>query len=569
MKKTLLISSLVIIAILGAEAYRENLNGEWLKYQQRYKTELLRLAKTDQERATAENFDLRMRQIVLPDLNKIDRCVSCHVGMEDFRMSDMPNPLKSHPGDYLDVHDLNKVGCTLCHDGQGRAIVLEDAHALVEGKYWEKPILKKPFLEANCARCHANTVAQAPYYNKGRELFKARGCVACHKVDGAGGVTGPELTDIGNASFHVKAPIEENRDALLDKFHHNVNLAYMYEAITEPKAQPAETKMPDFILTEEEKTALLVYLKSLSAERRVMDVGLKAPAVLGAPKMAAMPAPVALSPGEAPVPASKGYNIFVTRCFACHTVGQGKRVGPDLKGVAARRDRKWLKKFIQTPSVVFNEKDPIALKLLAEYKTPMTDLGLTDKEVEEVIKFLENPVVPTRPAGTAAASGTAPAMGAASGERQPTGSDVAKGRDLFQGKMKFLNDGPSCISCHHVRNDNVIGGGTLAKDLTAVFSRLGGSIGIKAILGNPPFPVMNTAYKNNPLTEDEIFATIAFLEEADKEQAFQKSVDYGAQMLGGGIAGAFVLFGFYSLIWYRRKKNLANKSAFDNQTKYE
>lgn len=567
MKKVLGISSIVIIAILSVEAYRENIDMAWRDYQKKYKLELFRLAKTEQERQTARNFELRMRQLVLPEINRVDRCVSCHVAMEDFRMSDMSNPLKSHPGNYLDTHDVNRVGCTVCHDGQGRAVAAADAHAEGGDKYWEKPVLKQPFLESNCVRCHVNTLAQTPYYNQGKELFKARGCTACHQVQGSGGNVGPDLTDIGNASFHVKVPAEQNRNALFEKFHHNVNLAYMYEAITEPRAQPVETKMPEFILSEGEKTALLVYLKSLSEERRAMDVGVVPPEESAAPAAVSasdLTQPVSGAEGLAP---SKGYIVFMTRCIACHTVGEGNRVGPDLKGVAARRDRAWMKKFIQMPSVVFNEKDPIAIKLLDEFKTPMTDLGLTGAEVEDVMSFLENPVMPAAPA-TAAVS-TAAAAGVPTEGIAVTTSDVAKGRDLFQGKWRFLNGGPSCISCHHVRNDTVISGGALAKDLTAAFSRLGGGLGIRPILAASPFPVMRKAYKDHPLTDDEMFALTAFLEEADKEKAFQQQPDYGMRLLTGGVAGAFILLGCYTVFWHRRKKDPVNKDVFDRQMKSE
>ncbi len=569
MKKILFISSIVIIAILSAEAYRENLDMSWRRYQKKYKVELFRLAQTDPERQTAQNFEIRMRQLVLPEINRVDRCVSCHVSIEDARMSDMPNPLKAHPGNYLDTHDVNKVGCTVCHDGQGRAIAAADAHAQGGDKYWEKPVLKTPFSESNCVRCHANTLAQAPYYNQGKELFQMRGCAACHRIQGAGGNTGPDLTDIGNASFHVKAPVEENRNALFEKFHHNVNLAYMYEAITQPKAQPIDTKMPELILSEGEKTALLVYLKSLSQERRLMDVGVVPPAASAVPAVAlalSLPEPV---PGAEAVPPSKGYIVFMTRCIACHTVGQGTRVGPDLKGVIERRDRAWLKRFIQTPSVVLNEKDPIALQLLAEFKTPMTDLGLTDAEVEDVLSFLANPVMPTAPAAAAAVSPGGVAGEGIPGRAAVTTSDIAKGRNLFQGKWRFLNGGPSCISCHHVQNDTVIGGGALAKDLTAAFSRLGGGIGVRAILANSPFPVMQKAYKAAPLTDDEMSALTAFLEVADREQAFQKQTDYGMRLLAGGVAGAVLLLGCYTIFWYQRKKHLVSKDVFDRQIKSE
>lgn len=567
MNKTILISSLIIITVLLAEAYRENLDMDWQRYQKKYKYELTRLAKTDQERKTAGDYGIRMRQLVMPDFNRADRCVTCHVAMEDYRMSDMPHPLRSHPGDFLDTHDVNKIGCTLCHDGQGRAITKDDAHALVGKKYWEKPLLEQPFIESNCARCHVNPLAQTPKYNHGIDLFKTRGCVACHKIRGEGGNEGPELTNITNASFHVKMPTEKNRAELLEKFHHNTNLAYLYEAIKEPQAQPAETKMPHIDFTEQEIISLMVYLKSLTAERRVMDVGqqMVAKAIFDAPR-----SPLALSaPGGQALNAdisSKGYAVFVSKCIACHTIGGGKRVGPDLKGVTDRRNRDWLGRMIKTPTDMIAKKDPIAIQLLEEYKVPMTDMGLSDEEVEEVIKYLENPQVQVQDSGAASAD-TAERF-VKVGQRVATQSEILKGRDLFQGKIRFFNKGPSCISCHDVRNDAIIGGGILAKELTSVFTKMGGE-GVRAILTNAPFPVMQEAYKKKPLLDDEIFALVSFLEKVDEDQLYHQPRDYGVALFTTGVVGTFVLLGVYSLIWRRRKKDPVNKDIYDRQIKSE
>jgi protein SCO1/2 len=40
--------------------------------------------------------------------------------------------------------------------------------------------------------------------------------------------------------------------------------------------------------------------------------------------------------------------VFNQRCTACHTFGKGVKVGPDLKGVTARRQRPWLLKFVRS-----------------------------------------------------------------------------------------------------------------------------------------------------------------------------------------------------------------------------
>ena len=90
---------------------------------------------------------------------------------------------------------------------------------------------------------------------------------------------------------------------------------------------------------------------------------------------------------EAP---EQGQVLFKNQCAACHTIGKGDRIGPDLKGVTSRRERAWLFHFIAAPDQMRARKDPIALELLAKYnKVLMPNLSLTRDEVGDLISFLE------------------------------------------------------------------------------------------------------------------------------------------------------------------------------------
>lgn len=91
-----------------------------------------------------------------------------------------------------------------------------------------------------------------------------------------------------------------------------------------------------------------------------------------------------------PALASQGERLFTAKgCMACHTVGRGELVGPDLKGVTERRPLDWLRRFITQPSAMLRS-DSLAKQLLAQYKNvPMPDLPLRDTEVDALIHYLK------------------------------------------------------------------------------------------------------------------------------------------------------------------------------------
>ena len=87
---------------------------------------------------------------------------------------------------------------------------------------------------------------------------------------------------------------------------------------------------------------------------------------------------------------SKGQYLFSTRCAACHTIGQGDRVGPDLAGVTRARERSWLTRYIAAPERVLAEGDPTARALDARYKhVRMPNLGLGAPDVAALVDYLD------------------------------------------------------------------------------------------------------------------------------------------------------------------------------------
>ena len=85
-----------------------------------------------------------------------------------------------------------------------------------------------------------------------------------------------------------------------------------------------------------------------------------------------------------------GALVFQSRCGACHTIGKGDAVGPDLAGVTTRRERSWLVRYLRAPDQMLAENDPIATALLARYRdVPMPNLRLSDGEIAVLLTFLE------------------------------------------------------------------------------------------------------------------------------------------------------------------------------------
>lgn len=93
-----------------------------------------------------------------------------------------------------------------------------------------------------------------------------------------------------------------------------------------------------------------------------------------------------------PIQMEKSAYLFRTRCAACHTIGQGDAVGPDLAGVVAARGKEWLTKYIAQPDKMLVENDAVATRLYEKYKPlKMPNLGLSSGDVAALISYLEKP----------------------------------------------------------------------------------------------------------------------------------------------------------------------------------
>ena len=149
-----------------------------------------------------EAWDPKIVQINVAEANIVDRCESCHMGIrEPVRLTAMAMSAKgrkpdeyarafsSHPEpDLLRTHDPDKFGCSPCHQGNGRATTsVEKAHGNYE--HWLWPLFPQGNVEAGCQTCHAADMVVVTNevgwtISDGKDLFRQRGCMGCHRYEG-------------------------------------------------------------------------------------------------------------------------------------------------------------------------------------------------------------------------------------------------------------------------------------------------------------------------------------------------------------------------------------------------
>ncbi|MBW6482370.1 MAG: cytochrome c [Vicingaceae bacterium] len=265
--------------------------------------------------------------------------------------------------------------------------------------------------------------------------------------------------------------------------------------------------------------------------------------------------------------AQDGEALFKQTCSACHTIGKGKLVGPDLKGVNTKRSEAWIISFVKNAQT-FGEKDADAKAMIAEYGYPMPSQTISDADIKAIISHIEANS-PTEAAETTTEAVPVeevkqdPALDPANASQE----DILAGIMLFSGEHRLENGGPSCITCHNVQHGDLIAGGLLAKDLTKVYERLGAA-GINGMLSAPPFPAMAASYKDSPLTEKEIFQLSAFFNDAAVNTVYQPQRTYNDNLLlyGGGVA-FIIIASIILLMFIERKRKCVKEDIYKRQIK--
>jgi mono/diheme cytochrome c family protein len=300
--------SLLALALILAAAWQAN-TPSWKTYQKNFQQLEAQGEPNAVTKAAVLATPPEIHQVMLTGLQRVDRCTTCHLGVEDPTMKDAPEPFRYHAN--LGSHVPSKFGCTICHGGQGLATDKDGAHGKVE--FWQNPLLSKDYIRASCGRCHKEgDVPGVPELTEGRRLFETQGCRGCHKLNGVGGSIGPDLT--GEGASH-RSPDWLERHFLA------------------PNAVSSGSAMPNFHFTKEQARALTYYMLSLTSE-----------------EMGSYYSSVRLIPGP-----EYGRQLFQEKeCITCHTVGGvGAKNGLDLLGVTKKHSPEWLDEQLVNPELVY------------------------------------------------------------------------------------------------------------------------------------------------------------------------------------------------------------------------
>lgn len=246
-------------ALMGVAALRDG-QREWRDYQSTYQKELLKMIDRDKKPTLYDRvagMKPEIKQVVIDQWKTVDRCTSCHLGIDDPLFAGARQPFKSHPyPELLKKHPVEKYGCTICHGGQGLATTYEGAaHKTIE--HWADPMVSKGLMQSRCGICHKIPESiGADRLVAGRQLFKDLHCAGCHRIGKEGGDVGPDLT-----AFADKDPVNFS--------YHNLQggrskQAWTIEHLKDPKRVSPGTPMRSFSLSDEQIDSLSSYLLSLS-----------------------------------------------------------------------------------------------------------------------------------------------------------------------------------------------------------------------------------------------------------------------------------------------------------------
>jgi cytochrome c551/c552 len=322
-----------------------------------------------------EAWTPKILQINVPEANIVDRCESCHMGIREpvklttasmslsgKKPDEYARAFTSHPEpDLLKIHDPEKYGCSPCHQGNGRATTsVEKAHGTYE--HWLWPLFSKGNFESGCQTCHAADMVLVSNdvgwtLSEGKDLFRQRGCVGCHRYEGYD----KEPEDLLSIAQQIKQLDQEKKENLkqandlmkqADKAESNEEANRMNDRAVALKVTNSKLDLRIVQLDRSTKSLLQDMKKvgpnlkdiRLKLNKNWIPVWLKKPSDFRATtkmpnfrlnddQIKAISAFIwqsaltdKLTPHK-PGNAAHGKELFETRgCLACHSIGEGDQV---------------------------------------------------------------------------------------------------------------------------------------------------------------------------------------------------------------------------------------------------
>lgn len=198
-----------------------------------------------------------LKQVVLQGLEvnvfgepilRVDRCTTCHLAIDRPGFEKVKQPFRTHPHlkELLKTHPIGRFGCTSCHQGQGPALEVEEAHGFAE--HWDFPLLKGELIQASCRTCHVDqdAIPVAPGWSHGHRLVAQLGCFGCHNLRG----------------FEHAEKVAPD----LTKIRAKADPGWLVRWIMKPRDYLPKTRMPFFGLSEHDATSIAAYLLKASED---------------------------------------------------------------------------------------------------------------------------------------------------------------------------------------------------------------------------------------------------------------------------------------------------------------
>lgn len=314
------------------------------------------------------------RELNFAQVPRIDRCQSCHLGIDNPDYADAPQPFTAHPNLEAFVsresfHPVDDFGCTSCHLGRGLKLSFSGAthtpespeeerewverYGWKEDHYWDSPMYPANITEAGCIKCHRDQVflPQARDLNQSRLTYELAGCWGCHNTTG--------YED------------RRKRGPSLERIASKTDKAFAARWVKNPKAFRPSTWMPTFwdlgnnadathqARNDTEVAAIVEYVFAKSEPARAYTAPPRGNAARGETLVAAL------------------------GCQGCHLLDESgfdrasiyRRRGPALTGTGAKLDAGFLYEWVKDPRHYWDE-------------TFMPSLRLTDGEAADITAFL-------------------------------------------------------------------------------------------------------------------------------------------------------------------------------------